>query len=412
MDGAGLIAFAQAWAEAGLRWFHVVAGIAWIGSSFYFIALDFSLKPRDHLPQGAYGEAWQVHGGGFYHIVKYLVAPARMPAELTWFKWESYATWMSGVALMSMVYYLNASLYLTDPQVLDLTPGMAIGYSIGGLILGWAVYDALCRSPLGAEAWTLGLIGWAGLVLAAFGFTHLFSPRGAMMEIGALIGTMMTANVFMVIIPGQTKVVADLIAGRKPDPAIGARAKQRSLHNNYLTLPVVFVMIANHYPLFFATRWNWAILGLVMVMGALIRHFFNTKHKGLPLPWWTIGAAGLCMAAGLVLSFQGSRLAQNLGGAPQASLADAREIISTRCVMCHADEPVWAGLATAPKGVRFDNDDLITRHRGKIAEWAVMTQAMPPANLTEITTQERMVLAAWARGGTSEQNQSPKVSTP
>ncbi len=293
------------WGEAFLRWLHVIAGIAWIGTSFYFIQLDYSLKRRESLPEGAYGEAWQVHGGGFYNMVKYLVAPARLPAELTWFKWEAYTTWVSGFALVVAIYYANASLYLIDPAVLDISPVTGIVISVVGLVLGWAVYDALCRSPLGDDATRLAAVGFVFLVALAFLFSRVLSARGAYMQMGALIGTIMAANVLMVIIPGQRKVVADLIAGRAPDPIHGKRGKQRSTHNNYLTLPVIFVMISNHYPLAYATRWSWAILALIIVMGAVIRHFYNARHQGLPSPWWTWGVAGACALGAIWLSTLG-----------------------------------------------------------------------------------------------------------
>ena len=231
-----------------------------------------------------------MHGGGFYNMVKYLVAPARMPEELTWFKWEAYATWISGFALVVAIYYAGASLYLIDPAVLAISPATGIAISVAGLVLGWAVYDGLCRSPLGRNETLLAAIGFVFLVVLTYASTRIFSARGAFMQMGALIGTIMAANVLMVIIPGQRKVVADLIAGRTPDPIHGRRGKQRSTHNNYLTLPVVFVMISGHYPLAYATRWSWVILALLLVMGGVMRHFFNVRHQGLPSPWWTWGA--------------------------------------------------------------------------------------------------------------------------
>ena len=248
------------WLDLALRWLHVVAGIAWIGNSFYFVHLDLSLRRRDGLPEGAAGEAWQVHGGGFYNMVKYLVAPARMPDRLTWFKWEAYTTWLSGMALLVLVYYLQADLYMIAPGLLALAPWQAVAVSLAGLALGWVVYDLLCRSPLGRNDTALALVGLVFLTLLAWGCWQVFSGRGAMMQMGALIGTIMVANVFLVIIPGQRKVVKALIAGEDPDPELGRRGKQRSLHNNYLTLPVVFAMIGNHYPLAFAGRWSWLIL--------------------------------------------------------------------------------------------------------------------------------------------------------
>ena len=247
-----MIDYLWMWSELIVRWVHVIAGIAWIGSSFYFIALDLSLKPGKALPDEAHGQAWQVHGGGFYNMVKYLVAPAKMPDELTWFKWEAYGTWISGIALMSLVYYAAASLYMINLDILDITEMQAVMISLGGIVIGWAIYDGLCRSSLGRSDLMLALAGFVFLVVLAFGYSQIFSGRGAFMQMGVTIGTIMVANVLMIIIPGQSKVVVALKAGETPDPRYGARGKQRSLHNNYLTLPVIFVMIGGHYPMVFA----------------------------------------------------------------------------------------------------------------------------------------------------------------
>jgi uncharacterized membrane protein len=284
------------WANLGLRWLHVMAGIAWIGTSFYFVALDMGLKRRPGLPAGVQGEAWQVHGGGFYRMQKYAVAPDDLPEHLTWFKWEAYATWLSGFALLVALYYWNAELYLIDPAVMELTPGQAVAIGIGSVLAGLVVYEALCRSPLGRDDRLLAAVGFVLLVAAAWGYTRVFSGRGAFIHVGVLVGTIMVASVAHVIIPNQRKVVADLIARRQPDPRLGRQARQRSLHNNYLTLPVVFLMISNHYPLTFASRWNWAIVALVLVAGFAVRHFFNERHKGLPSPWWTWGVAAASLA--------------------------------------------------------------------------------------------------------------------
>jgi uncharacterized membrane protein len=395
------------WGEAFLRWLHVIAGIAWIGSSFYFIHLDLSLKRREGLPAEAYGEAWQVHGGGFYNMVKYLVAPARLPPELTWFKWEAYATWFSGFALVVAIYYANAGLYLVSPEVLDISPATGTALSVAGLVLGWAVYDGLCRSPLGRNEAVLAATGFVLLTVLAWLATRLFSPRGAFMQMGALIGTIMAANVLMVIIPGQRKVVADLLAGRTPDPIHGQRGKQRSTHNNYLTLPVVFVMLSGHYPLAYATRWSWVIFALLLVMGGVIRHFFNVRHQGKPSPWWTWGAALACALAIVWLSTLGpARAAVPAGGkraeAPAATpvaFAQVEEIVISRCSMCHAADPVWAGIIRPPRGVMLDTPERIKAHAREIALAAVWSNAMPPSNATSMTPHERAALAAWLASG-------------
>lgn len=390
------------WGETFLRWLHVIAGIAWIGSSFYFMHLDYSLRQREGLPDRASGEAWQVHGGGFYHMVKYLVAPARMPDELTWFKWEAYATWLSGFALLVVVYYFSASLYLIDPAVLAMSPTVAVAVSVVGLVLGWIVYDQLCRSRLGDDERLLAAAGFVFLVALAWLFSQIFSPRGAYMQMGALIGTIMVANVAMVIIPGQRIVVADLVAGRTPDPKYGKRGKQRSTHNNYLTLPVIFVMISNHYPLAYATRWSWVILALVIIMGAVIRHFYNTRHRGLPSPWWTWGVSVACALAIVWLSTLGPAQGKRVdipAGQTKVAMAEVEEIVIGRCAMCHAAEPVWDGIRVAPKGVMLDTPERIAAHRREIAANSVWSNAMPPSNITGLTDEERARLAAWVASG-------------
>ena len=389
-----------AWAEMIVRWLHVVAGIAWIGSSFYFIALDLSLRRRDGLPDGVGGEAWQVHGGGFYNLVKYLVAPARMPDELTWFQWEAYTTWLSGFALMVLVYYLGAELFLIDPAVERFTPFQAVFCSLAGLLAGWLAYEWACRSDFGRNTTLLSLAGYVFLVAATWGFTEIFSGRGAFIQIGALIGTIMVANVFVVIIPNQKKTVAALLAGETPDPALGAQAKQRSLHNNYLTLPVVLLMISNHYPLLFATQYNWLIVAILLALGPVIRHFFNQRHAGRASPWWTWGVAALGLAAIGLLSAAGpgDRL---LGAtvAPAPRFAAVEDIVISRCSMCHGDYAAWDGIPAAPKGVKLDTPERIHAHARMIGLNAVRSSAMPPGNVTGMEPGERAVLAAWLAAG-------------
>lgn len=385
-----------------IRWLHVIAGIAWIGSSFYFIALDLSLKRREGLPEGAGGETWQVHGGGFYNMVKYMVAPARMPDELTWFKWEAYTTWLSGMALLVVVYYMAADLYMIDPAVMELSAWAAIGVSLGGLAAGWLIYDAMCKSPLGNNDTVLALVGFLFLVVAAYLFTLVFSGRGAFTQMGVIVGSMMVGNVFFLIIPNQRKVVADLIAGRDPDPALGRAAKQRSLHNNYLTLPVVFVMISGHYPLVFASKFSWLIFAVVLIMGAAIRHFFNEKHKGEPAPWWTWGIAVFCVVLIVWLSSVPATAPAVQAEIDALEPVQVGEIISARCSMCHAREPVWAGITVAPKGVILESQWDIHRHATGIGLQVVATHAMPPGNITQISEDERRVLAAWIEAGSPE----------
>ncbi|TIX08791.1 MAG: cysteine desulfurase, partial [Mesorhizobium sp.] len=361
------------WLSFAVRWLHVITGIAWIGSSFYFVALDLGLRQRPGLPVGAFGEEWQVHGGGFYHIQKYLVAPAEMPEHLTWFKWESYATWLSGFAMLCVVYYAGADLFLIDPNVLPMSVPVGILLSLATIGVGWVVYDLLCRSALGKSDTGLMLVLYGVLVFIAWGLTHLFTGRAAFLHLGAITATIMSANVFMVIIPNQKIVVADLIAGRKPDPKYGKIAKQRSLHNNYLTLPVLFLMLSNHYPLAFGTEFNWVIASLVFIIGVLIRHYFNTVHARKGNPTWTwLGAAVL-----FVIIIWLSTVPKVLTGEPKASAAAetfiasahfqaVRDTVLGRCSMCHAEEPVYEGIYHAPKGVMLDTDARIAEHAREI----------------------------------------------
>lgn len=397
-------AIAWEWLSFAVRWLHVITAIAWIGSSFYFIALDLGLVKRPGLPVGAYGEEWQVHGGGFYHIQKYLVAPASMPEHLTWFKWESYATWLSGFAMLAVVYYGGADLFLIDRSVLELAPWQAICLSLASLAVGWILYDLLCKSPLGKNTWGLMALLYIVLIAMAWGYTQIFTGRAAFLHLGAFTATIMSANVFFIIIPNQKIVVADLIAGRTPDPKYGVIAKQRSLHNNYLTLPVIFFMLSNHYPLAFATQFNWIIAALVFLMGVTIRHWFNTTHARKGQPTWTWLVTVLIFIVIMWLS----TVPKVLTGEEQASLSPrqqtfvdnghfeaVRDVVQGRCSMCHAAEPVWEGIARAPKNVKLETDGEIAAHAHEIYIQAGRSHAMPPGNITEISPEERKLLVAW-----------------
>ena len=350
-----------------------------------------------------------MHGGGFYHLQKYNVAPAAMPEELHWFKWESYWTWISGFALLCILYYANPDLYLIDRHVFDLPAWGAIAIGIAVLVMGWLVYDGLCRSPLARDETRLALAVFIFLVALAYGLTFVFSGRGVFIHVGAMMGTMMTGSVAMVIIPNQKKVVAALKAGEVPDPHLGREAKTRSTHNNYLTLPVLFLMLSNHYPLAFSSRWNFLIIGLVIVIGVAIRHFFNTMHAHGQKLWWTwaVAAASFVIAAWLSTIPDTRRDLAALGPAParlaaaiaRPSFAEVRDIVIGRCSLCHAREPLREGMPVAPKGVRLDTDEEIAAHAHDIYLQAGRGRAMPPGNITEITGEERAKLAAWAMGG-------------
>jgi len=397
------------WFAFAVRWLHVTTAIAWIGSSFYFIALDLGLKKSPNLPAGAYGEEWQVHGGGFYHIQKYSVAPENMPNHLTWFKWESYATWLSGAAMLMIVYWLGAELYLIDPAKADLSVFQAIIISAGSLLVGWVVYDFLCKSALGNNPTGLMLLLFVVLVVMSWGYNQIFTGRAAMLHLGAFTATIMSANVFLIIMPNQRIVVKDLKEGRTPDPKYGKIAKLRSTHNNYLTLPVLFLMLSNHYPLAFATEYTWIIASLVFLTGVTIRHYFNTLHATGSGPTWTWMATLVLFLIIAALSTASSWNGDydDLENQPltkkQESLMlakgfdDISDIIISRCSMCHAREPVWDGMINAPKGVFLETDHDIARGAKEIYIQAGVSHAMPPANITNLANEDRIKIVKWFR---------------
>jgi len=391
------------WVSFAVRWVHVITAIAWIGSSFYFIALDLGLNRNIKGP--ADGEEWQVHGGGFYHIQKYMVAPENMPDHLTWFKWESYATWLSGAALLAVIYWLGAELYLIDAEKADLNIWQGVLISAGSLAIGWVLYDLLCKSGLGKRPNVLMVVLFVILVAMAWGYDQVFTGRAALLHLGAFTATIMTANVFLIIIPNQKIVVADLKAGRTPDAKYGKIAKLRSTHNNYLTLPVIFLMVSNHYPLAFATPYNWIIASLVFLMGVTIRHFFNTLHARGGMLWWTWAATAAIFLAIVWLSSvpmpevedeeQAAVPAHLSHMVAAAEFEDVRDIVTGRCSMCHGAEVYWEGIATAPKGVLLDTDAGIARNAQAIYLHAGISRAMPPANVTYMEPAERSAIVAW-----------------
>ena len=410
------------WAEFALRWLHVVPAIAWIGSSFYFIALDLGLRKDGALPDGVHGEEWQVHGGGFYHIQKYLVAPAALPEHLTWFKWESYATWLSGFALMAVVYYLGADLYLVDVEKAELPVWSAILISAGVLAVGWVGYDVLCKSHFGQKTTALMLTLYGLLVIMAFALDQIFTGRAAFLHLGAVTATIMSFNVLAIIIPNQRIVVADLKAGRTPDARYGQIAKQRSTHNNYLTLPVIFFMLSNHYPLAYSTDFSWVIAALVFLMGVSIRHYFNTRHARQGNPVWTWAVTiGLFLAI-VILSLLPAFL--NKSGAEKADLVDpqlttkqitlasadefeeVRDIVLGRCSMCHANEPYYERIMWPPKGVMLETDHQIITQAKSIIMQSALSHAMPPANVSYMEPEERQLLLRWFT--TSLSSQAPQ----
>jgi uncharacterized membrane protein len=387
--------------------------MAWIGASFYFIALDLMLKPNEALPDGAHGEEWEVHGGGFYHTVKYLVAPARMPEHLTWHKWQSYSTWLSGAALLMIVYWVGGELYLLDPAKANLSSWQGILISGGSLTIGWLAYDYLCKSKLGESPTALMLLLFVILVVMAWGYDQIFTGRAALLHLGAFTATIMTGNVFFQIMPNQRIVVADLMAGRTPDAKYGKIAKLRSTHNNYLTLPVVFLMLSNHYPLAFATEYSWIIASLIFLTGVTIRHYFNTMHRTGAGPHWTWAVTALIMVIiAWLSSFTGTQTLeeaearemtqqeQQFANTPR--FEEAFYAVVGNCSMCHAREPSWDGLHWAPKGVFLETQADVARHAKQVYLHAGRSHAMPPPNAFEMPAEARAQIVAWYREATAQ----------
>jgi uncharacterized membrane protein len=403
MDVFGyLVPYGLEWLNLLVRWLHFITGVAWIGASFYFVWLDNTIRPpapgSDLAKKGVSGELWAVHGGGFYNPQKYLVAPPELPSELHWFKWEAYSTWLSGFALLTIVYYFNAQAMMVDKAVADLSTWQAVGIGLASLVAGWTVYDLLCRSRLGQHDLAFGVVMFLLLVGAAYVLTHLLSGRAAYIHIGAMIGTIMVANVAHVIIPGQRKMVNAMMAGQKPDPVYGLKAKQRSVHNNYFTLPVLFIMISNHYAMTYRNEHAWAVLAVIMAAGVFIRHFFNLRHKGRVE--WKYPAAGVALLLALAVVIAPAAPRPGAPGADNAvQFAQVRAIIGQRCVSCHASHPTQPGFATAPAGVMLDDPRAISQNSARIYQQAVQLKAMPLANLTNMTDAERAQLGAWFEAG-------------
>ncbi len=370
-----------------LRMLHVVAGIAWIGASFYFVRLDLALRPpkdKADAEAGVAGEFWGVHGGGLYHSQKYRLAPAEMPEPLHWFKWEAYTTWLSGFALLVVLYYFDADVRLVDPAVADLDAWQAIVLSIGGLALGWVVYDVLCKVVGERSQAALAVIGTALVALAAWGAGQLLAPRAAYLQVGAMLGTIMVANVLLVIIPAHRKLVRAMEEKREPDPVPLLRAKERSVHNNYLTLPVLFTMLIGHFAFVFGADDAWLVFVFVALLTALIRVFFNHWHAGRRV-WWIPAVATVGVVA-LALWLRPDETPAHAG--QPVSFAEVQPIIEQRCATCHSG-------VSAPLGVRFETQEQIESRAEDIRRQAVETRAMPPGNATGITEEERDLLGAW-----------------
>ncbi len=404
---AYLSAYGLEWLNLLVRWLHLITGIAWIGASFYFVWLDNTIKPpkpgSELDKKGVSGELWAVHGGGFYNPQKYLVAPQQLPEELHWFKWEAYTTWLSGFALLLIVYYCNATALMIDRSVADLAPWQAIAIGLGTLVAGWAVYDALCRSPLGQRDGLFGLVIFLLTVAVAFVLSRFLSGRAAYIHVGAMIGTIMAGNVLMVIIPAQKRLVAAMRQGQTPDPMHGKRGKQRSVHNNYFTLPLLFIMISNHYAMTYSHPYNWLVLAAIMAAGVLIRHFFNLRHKGRVV--WAYPAAGLALLVLLAFAIapQSPDKTGNSAGTVAQNTASGfgtvQAVVAQRCVSCHSVQPTQPGFAAAPGGIMLHTPELIRQHGAKVYQQAVRLKAMPIGNLTHMSDAERAIIGAWFEDG-------------
>jgi len=423
------------WLNLLVRWLHLITGIAWIGASFYFVWLDNSIRPpKPGSPlakKGVMGELWAVHGGGFYNPQKYTVAPDELPEDLHWFKWEAYATWLSGFAMLFIVYYFNASAMMVDQNVANLTSLQAVGVGLGTLAGGWLVYDTLCKTPLAEKPAVLGTVLFLLIVGAAYFLTHTLSGRAAYIHVGAMIGTMMVGNVLFVIIPGQRKLVDAMAKGQSPDPVYGKRAKVRSVHNNYFTLPVLLIMISNHYAMTYSHAYSWLVLGAIMAAGVLIRHFFNLRHAGKVSPAYPI--AGVILLAGVAVAIApaprkpvapGAAVAATAGATAGAGAADdghghgaegaapavaaaggvpaghpdlasVHQVVVARCAACHSASPTQPGFASAPGGVMLDTEAQTKQLAAKIYQRAVQNKDMPLANMTHMTDAERQLIGVW-----------------
>ena len=385
------------WANLLLRWLHLITGIAWIGASFYFVMLDNSLKPPkkpEDAKRGVFGELWAVHGGGFYCSQKFLTGPKGEPLthDLHWSKWEAYTTWLSGMTLLIVIYWIGAASYLIDAKVMALTPLAAVGISLAFLAAGWVVYDLLCRNLMGRDGLLAALV-FIFVVACDWLLHQVFSARGAYIHVGAMLGTMMVANVFFHIIPGQRRMVEQIRAGAEVDARPGQVGKQRSVHNTYFTLPVLFIMISNHYPMTYASRHGWLILVVMMLAGVLIRQFFVMRHCG-QVKWW-LPASGAALI-GVLMVLMAPKMVD--AGGDKVSYAALHQVFAKRCIACHAAKPTWEGFAQPPKGVILETPEQVGQHAAKVAE-TVGNGYMPLANLTNISDDERKLIATWFAQG-------------
>jgi len=389
------------WFNLALRWVHVIVGIAWIGASFYFVWLENNLD-RQVKNQDIAGELWAIHGGGIYHLQKYNLAPATMPEHLHWFKWEAYSSWITGVLLLSTVYYLNAATYLLLPGS-SISPMLGVAIGLGSLLMGWWVYDLLCKSPLKHQPLLLGVVLMLFLVGLSWGFSQFMTGRAAYLHVGAVIGTMMVGNVFFIIMPAQRNLVGAIEAGTEPDPALPKNGLLRSRHNNYLTLPVIFIMVSGHFPSTYGHEWNWAILLGLSIISVAVRHYFNTRHNSQRFVWALPAAvlALLVMAYVTAPSYPSARTSSASSAAAETSVSalQAQAIVAKHCVSCHSAKPSHVAFSAAPGGVMFDSIEAIKRYKDQIYLQTVANHIMPLGNSTGMTQDERDQLGRWIADG-------------
>ena len=386
------------WLSLLLRWFHFVVGAAWIGTSFYFVWLNNHIRPPEDgpAPPGVKGELWAVHGGAFYRVMKYAGAPEKLPKTLHWFKWEAYLTFLSGASLLALIYWSNAATWMVDASVAAISPWTAVGIGAATLVLGWLVYDGMCRSPLARAPKAFALVGFLLLTATAFALTHLLSARAAYLHMGALIGTIMAANVFFVIIPGQRQMVDAMIAGREPPLEPGVAGALRSLHNNYLTLPVLFIMVSHHYPMTFGSRWSWAVLAAIALVGAAVRHWFNLRGRGEANAWLLpLAAVGMVSLAVVSHAADAPPTAPEVGA---VSTEEVQGIVAIRCLPCHSTHPSQPGFAEPPKGLVLETPAQLRAAADRIHAQAIAARIMPLGNLTGMTEEERAKLGQWLAG--------------
>ncbi len=394
-----MVSFFHEWVELFFRWLHIITAISWIGTSFYFMWLDNNLRNHGTLNSNANGESWLVHGGGFYHIQKYFVSPKGMPKELHWFKWESYATWISGFCLLAIIYYWEADTFLVNKNIQNIRPSIAILISISSLALGWFLYDIACKLLRRSSAVLLAAILIFLIILAAYGFGLVFSQRAAFLHTGAILATIMSANVFCVIIPNQKKVVRSLVEGEKPDPILGQISKLRSTHNNYITLPVLFIMISNHYPFLYDHDHQWLVIAIVLVLGGIIRNFFNLRNSGIvgiKLWWQWPLATGLAF---FLIFVTAGNLNLNSVSGRAVTTPEAVVIIRTHCTGCHARVPSDPAFDRAAGGISFEDIETVKAYSKEIFSQAVLSKVMPMGDSSSMTEDERLRLGLWIRLG-------------